>query len=195
MDDRLRKILAERIPLTLPPDRTRRQAAVLLPLFKGAEGYHLLFTQRTDTVRHHKGQISFPGGSFDRRDRNLLQTALRESYEEVGIRPEDVTVLGRLDDAPTVATNFVISPFVGLIPYPYIFRPDPREVASVFDTSLSLLAHPVVFRSYIRTREDDTRIEDYEYHVNDHVIWGATARIIHHFLDVIKIDSEAARRA
>ncbi|MBI3326676.1 MAG: CoA pyrophosphatase, partial [Nitrospinae bacterium] len=82
MDDRLLKILTERIPVTLPPDLTRRQAAVLLPLFKDADGYHLLFTKRTDTVRHHNGQISFPGGSFDRRDGNLLQTALRESYEE-----------------------------------------------------------------------------------------------------------------
>ncbi|MBI3326935.1 MAG: CoA pyrophosphatase [Nitrospinae bacterium] len=185
MDDRLLKILTERIPVTLPPDLTCRQAAVLLPLFKDADGYHLLFTKRTDTVRHHKGQISFPGGSFDRRDGNLLQTALRESYEEVGIRPEDVRVLGRLDDSPTVSTNFMISPFVGLIPYPYTFRPDPREVAAVFASSLARLADPVVFRSYVRTQEDDTRIEDYEYHVNGQVIWGATARIIHHFLQLI----------
>jgi len=159
---------------------------VLLPLFKNATDYHLVFTKRTETVRHHKGQVSFPGGSFEPADRNLLTTALRESYEEVGIEPEHVSILGRLDDLATVSTSFTISPFVGLIPYPYPFRPDPIEVAIVFDASLSILTDPIVGRRYIRTRADGATIEDYEFHVNGHVIWGATARIIHDFLSIIR---------
>jgi 8-oxo-dGTP pyrophosphatase MutT (NUDIX family) len=184
-DDRLRSILTQRVPVIVPPDPTRRQAAVLLPLFKNAADYHLVFTKRTETVRYHKGQVSFPGGSFEPADDDLLTTALRESYEEVGLRPEHVSILGRLDDLATFSTSFTISPFVGLIPYPYPFRPDPIEVAIVFDASLSSLADPTVGRRYIRARDDGATIEDYEFHVNGHVIWGATARIIHHFLEVM----------
>ena len=185
-EDHFRKILAEHTPYTLPHDPTRRQAAVLLPLFKNAADYHLVFTKRTDTVRHHKGQVAFPGGSFEPGDGTLLRTALRESAEELGIQPEDVTVLGRLDDSPTFSTSFIISPFVGVIPYPYPFRPDPIEVAAVFDTPLSVLADPAVVQTYVRTREDGATIVDYEYHVQGHVIWGATARIIHYLLRLIE---------
>jgi 8-oxo-dGTP pyrophosphatase MutT (NUDIX family) len=184
-DARLHSMLTQRVPVIVPPDPTRRQAAVLLPLFKNATDYHLVFTKRTETVRHHKGQVSFPGGSFEPADGDLLTTALRESYEEVGIRPEHVSILGRLDDLATFSTSFTISPFVGLIPYPYPFRPDPIEVAIVFDASLSILADPTVGRRYIRARDDGATIEDYEFHVDGHVIWGATARIIHHFLEVM----------
>jgi 8-oxo-dGTP pyrophosphatase MutT (NUDIX family) len=184
-DVRLQSILSQRVPVIVPPDPTRRQAAVLLPLFKNATAYHLVFTKRTETVRHHKGQVSFPGGSFEPADGDLLTTALRESYEEVGIEPEHVSILGRLDDLATFSTSFTISPFVGLIPYPYPFRPNPTEVAIVFDTSLSILADPTVGRRYIRARDDGATIEDYEFHVDGHVIWGATARLIHHFLEVM----------
>jgi 8-oxo-dGTP pyrophosphatase MutT (NUDIX family) len=185
-DDPLRSMLTRRVPSILPPDATRRQAAVLLPLFKNASDYHLLFTKRTETLRHHRGQISFPGGSFEPTDGDLVTTALRESYEEVGIQPEHVIILGRLDDLSTFSTNFTISPFVGLIPHPYPFRPNPVEVATVFDVPVSALADPAVGRSYLRTRDDGATIEDYEFHVNGEVIWGATARIIRHFLSVIK---------
>jgi hypothetical protein len=101
-----------------------------------------------------------------------------------------VTVLGRLDDLATFSTNFTISPFVGLIPYPYPFRPNPLEVASIFAVPLTILADPGVFRSYIRTREDQATLVDYEFDVGGHVIWGATARILHHFLQVIKDSAE-----
>jgi hypothetical protein len=159
---------------------------VLLPLYKNASDYHLVFTKRTETLKHHKGQVSFPGGSFEPADGDLLTTALRESHEELGIQPEHVSVLGRLDDLSTFSTNFTISPFVGLISYPYPFRPNPTEVAIVFAVPLSVLADPTVGRSYIRARDDGATIEDYEFHVNGHVIWGATARIVRHFLSVLQ---------
>lgn len=181
-DVRLQSMLTQRLPLLLPPDITRRQAAVLLPLFQGTTDYHLVFTKRTDTVKHHKGQISFPGGSFEPADGDLLTTALRESYEEVGIQPDHVSILGRLDDLDTFSTNFTISPFVGLIPYPYPFRPNLLEVAMVFDVPVSVLADPTVGRRYVRARDDGATIEDYEFHIDGHVIWGATARIVRHFL-------------
>ena len=178
-------MLTQRAPLILPAEVTRRQAAVLLPLFKDTTDYHLVFTKRTETVKHHKGQVSFPGGAFEPADMTLLTTALRESFEEVGLCPEHVTILGRLDDLATFSTNFTISPFVGLIPYPYSFRPNPLEVAMVFDVPVSVLADPTVARTYVRSRNDGATIEDEEFHVNGHVIWGATARIVRHFLSVI----------
>jgi 8-oxo-dGTP pyrophosphatase MutT (NUDIX family) len=189
--DRLRSLLTLHTPVMLPPEATRRQAAVLLPLFKNVTEYHLVFTKRTETLKHHRGQVSFPGGSFESADGDLLTTALRESYEEIGIYPEHVTILGRLDDLPTVSTPFTISPFVGVIPHPYTFRPNPIEVALVFDVPLVVLADPAVGRSYVRARDDGAIIEDYEYHVDGQVIWGATARIIHHFLQVIKASAES----
>jgi 8-oxo-dGTP pyrophosphatase MutT (NUDIX family) len=183
--ERLRSILRQRAPTICLPVASRRQAAVLLPLFKNATDYHLVFTKRTDTLTHHKGQVSFPGGSFEPADGDLLTTALRESYEELGIQPDHVSVLGRLDDLETFSTNFTISPFVGLIPYPYPFRPNPVEVAIVFDVPLSVLADPAMGRSYVRAREDGATIEDYEFYINGQVIWGATARIVRHFLAVM----------
>jgi 8-oxo-dGTP pyrophosphatase MutT (NUDIX family) len=182
---RLQSILTQRVPLILPPDITRRRAAVLLPLFKNATDYHVVFTKRTDTLTHHKGQVSFPGGSFEPADGDLLTTALRESYEEVGIQPDHVSILGRLDDLATFSTNYTISPFVGLIPYPYPFRPNPLEVAIIFDVPVSVLADSTVGRRYVRARDDGATIEDYEFHINGQVIWGATARIVRHFLSVI----------
>jgi 8-oxo-dGTP pyrophosphatase MutT (NUDIX family) len=184
-DDRLWSRLTKRTPLILPPDVARRQAAVLMPVFKNATDYHLVVTKRTETLTHHKGQVSFPGGSFEPTDGDLLTTALRESYEEVGIQPEHVSILGRLDDLATFSTSFTISPFVGLIPYPYPFCLNPVEVAFVFDVPISVLDDPAVGRKYIRARDDGATIEDYEFHVNGQVIWGATARIVRHFLSVV----------
>jgi 8-oxo-dGTP pyrophosphatase MutT (NUDIX family) len=187
---RLRSILARRTPVIAPPDPARRQAAVLMPLFHRDGDYHVVFTKRTDTLKHHKGQVAFPGGTFEPADGDLLRTALRESQEEIGIHPEHVTVLGRLDDLPTFSTSFLIAPFVGVIPHPYPFRPNPLEVALIFDVPFSALGDPAVFRSYTRARQDGATIVDYEFHVGGHVIWGATARILQHFLQVIRASAE-----
>src|SRR4030043_2421980 len=87
-------------------DGTLKKAAVLIPLFKKDGEYYILFTRRTDTVEHHKGQISFPGGRQDKKDKNLLATALREAEEEMGIRKKDARILGELDDVSTVSTDY-----------------------------------------------------------------------------------------
>ena len=96
-------------------------AAVLVPLLVRDGEWCVLVTRRTQHVGHHKGQMSFPGGACDAADAHLEATALRETYEEIGIPPEAVEVLGLLDDLPTI-TDFVITPFVGVIPYPFPYR-------------------------------------------------------------------------
>jgi 8-oxo-dGTP pyrophosphatase MutT (NUDIX family) len=158
-------------------------AAVLVPLLlKGGE-WHTLVTQRTHSVEHHKGQISFPGGACDPEDRDLLATALRETFEEIGIPPEAVEVLGALDDFPTV-TNFVVTPFVGVIPYPFAYVLNEGEVAAAIEVPLSFLRDPAHLRT--EQREYEGRTHDVLFWDNGpYAIWGATARILKNLLDLV----------
>lgn len=155
-------------------------AGVLAPLFLAEGELHLLFTQRTFTLKDHQGQISFPGGVQDPQDPDLLTTALRETEEEIGLRPEVVEVLGTLNPVATV-TGYWIAPFAGLIPYPYDFRPNPLEVRR-------LLTYPV--KEFFPPERWHTG--DYTYkgrvvrvccwRLGDTTIWGATARMLLDFL-------------
>ncbi len=159
-------------------------AAVLMPIYEKEGKSHLVFTKRTETVNHHKGQVSFPGGVRHADDRTLQDTALRESWEEIGLNPGDVEVLGELDDMPTYTTNFIISPFVGAIPYPYEFRASPEEVEEVISVPLEVLLD----RNNLREEPQNINgvvVPQYFYHYGDRVIWGATARILKQFLEVV----------
>jgi 8-oxo-dGTP pyrophosphatase MutT (NUDIX family) len=157
-------------------------SAVLIPIFYKDGEPHLLLTLRTETVASHKGQISFPGGTRENGDRDLLTTALRETFEEVGIRPDDVEVLGELDDLLAV-TNFVVTPFVGVFPYPYEFKVSHDEIAELIEIPLSFFVDP-------RNR----RAEEWLYHgrkstvyfydYGKYTVWGVTARILKGFIDL-----------
>jgi len=166
-------------------DEHRTRAAVLVPLFVKNGQYHLLFIQRTDRVRDHKGQISFPGGAYEKEDKDLQITALREAEEEVGIRREDVKIIGRLDDMATAGTRFVISPFVGLIPYPYQFKVDHFETDEILEIPLAELLDTQ------RCEEgtalvDGKNIPSYFYHcTGGKTIWGATARIVKQLVGIL----------
>lgn len=116
----------------LPEPGAMTPAAVLLPIFYKAGEAHILLTMRTDQVSHHKGQISFPGGKSEPNDQSLAETALRESWEEVGLRREDVRLIGQMKPMPTL-TRFWVHPFVGLIPYPYAFEVNPGEIATLIE--------------------------------------------------------------
>lgn len=159
-------------------------AAVLLPLLCKKGEWHVVVTQRTETMEHHRGQISFPGGACDLGDSDLLATALRETFEEIGVPPDVVQVLGALDDLPTV-TNFVVTPFVGVIPHPVAYRPNHHEVAAVVEVPLSFLRDPAHLR--VEPREYGGRVHDvlfWDY--GPYTIWGATASILKGFLDLIR---------
>lgn len=158
-------------------------AAVLL-LLTDRGGPHVLFTKRSERVAHHKGQISFPGGIVETWDGSRLETALREAREEIALPPEAVEILGTLDDTETRATPFVITPFVGLIREAVPYRPDGREIERVLEVPLAALLDPANFRVEMWERGGETQ-PVYFYQYRDVTIWGATARILKQFLDLV----------
>ena len=154
----------------------RTDAAVLVPLYLDErERPHLVFTKRRDDLRRHPGEISFPGGRQDDTDRDLTHTALREAHEEIGLDPGSVEVVGALQPTPTIATNYSVYPFVGLIEPGLEWTLSAREVDRVLELSLDdlregyrrerLLRRGIPFRTDV-------------YVVDENLIWGATARIL-----------------
>jgi len=164
-------------------DKRLTEAAVLVPIFcKGGE-YHILFTQRSNKVPYHKGQISFPGGARHKSDSGLLETAIRESWEEIGVEPKDVEILGELDDTRTTTSSFVISPFVAFIPYPYEFKVSPDEIDEIFDVPISALICEANVRQE-RNVAGNEIVPGCSYEYGGWLIWGATAGILQQFLEI-----------
>jgi 8-oxo-dGTP pyrophosphatase MutT (NUDIX family) len=176
--DRLRGALAPARPdPRLPPGTP---AAVMIPLLTGPPAT-LLFTRRTDLVRDHKGEISFPGGVRHDDDPDLLFTALRETDEELGIAPESFEVLGGLPPTSTVVTGYVIQPFVGLLKERPVMTPSPVEIDEVLELEVVRLAaveEPVV--------PGGPRSPWFAYEVDGHTVWGATGRIVNQLLDTLR---------
>lgn len=184
MELRLKEVLAQRKKQRIT-GANLVTSAVLVPLYYKQGQYHLLFTKRTEQLKRHKGQISFPGGAHQEGDKTLLETALREAAEEIGLAPSKVKVLGELDDVPTETTNYVITPFVVLIPYPYEFKLDPNEVEEIIEIPVSvLLDRDRLHRQRLVLAGKSLDLDIYRY--QGRVIWGATARILHQFLDVFR---------
>ena len=174
--------LAQTTPLTLG-ETGLVGAGVMLLLYPRNGEVCVLLNKRTQLVEHHKGEISLPGGARDPGDATILDTALRETHEEMGISREDVVVLGRLDQVST-RSGFAITPFVGTIPESYSFKASRAEVAEVLEVPLSLLLNPV-YRQESARIEGDGAIKTYSYAFGEHLIWGATARILTQFLGLI----------
>lgn len=159
-----------------------REAAVLLVLYPRDGEPWIVFTRRTERVADHKGQISFPGGSKEPEDRSLVETALRETREELGVDPGTLRVVASLAPVFTVATRYVIAPFVAYTSARPPIEPDPFEVAEVIDVPIRALLDPKTRRVEIWDSHGVPR-EVYFYDYGEHVIWGATARILKQLLD------------
>ena len=158
-------------------------AAVLVPLYVEDDEIHAVFTKRREDLRRHPGEISFPGGSYDEGEPDLRATALREAYEEIGLPPDAVEILGALQPTPTIATGYAVYPFVGLIEPGRVWTLSAREVAEVLELSLSELKSGYARRRLIRR---GLPIRTDTYLVGDHLIWGATARILADLFDRIE---------
>jgi len=181
--EEVRQALA-RYPRKTVADPSLRPAGVLLVVYAKDEDHSVLLNKRTELVEHHKGEISFPGGSMDDDDESLMHTALRETHEEMGIDPSDVEMLGQLDDMPTIS-NFLISTFVATIPYPYDFKPSEIEVAEVLEVPISHLRSEQSWRDEARFHEGELQVSR-SYVYQRHVIFGATAKVLANFLKVVE---------
>jgi 8-oxo-dGTP pyrophosphatase MutT (NUDIX family) len=184
METRLKALLAARQKQIInAPERV--PSAVLIPIYKDKGQYHIVFIKRTDTVKTHKGQISFPGGGRDTGDKTLRDTAIREAKEEIGLRPEDVEITGELDDVITTTSNYVVTPFVAMIPWPYKFTMEKAEVAEIINVPIAALLDKANFKTAIETINGGIIVDSYNYHYKGNIIWGATARILYKLLEII----------
>ncbi len=154
-----------------------------MPIYDKQGQYHILFTKRTQKVKEHKGQISFPGGVYQEGDETLLNTALRECAEEIGLIADEVEILGELDDTISRTSNYIISPFVAFIPWPYQFKVNEKEVEELIEVPISALLDRDCQRQETEIINGEA-IASYFYHYQGRVIWGATGRILKHFLDI-----------
>ena len=158
-------------------------AAVLVPLYITGGELHIVFTKRRDDLRRHAGEVSFPGGRYDDGEPDLLATALREAHEEIGLPPQAVHILGALQPTPTIATGYSVYPFVGLIEAGMRWQLSAREVAEVLELSVPQLRDGYGRRRLLR-RGLPIRTDTYK--VGEHLIWGATARILSDLLERIE---------
>ena len=158
-----------------------RPAAVLVPLI-WADEWRILYTRRADSVEHHKGQVSFPGGSTEPEDISPEDTALREAHEEIGIRREDVRLLGRLGEMATIS-NFLVTPVVGVVSWPYGFTVHTVEVERVFSIPLDWLATRGNWQEFIREGVGGSVISYLPF--DGELLWGATARMTVNFVKAL----------
>ncbi len=172
------------------PDGSLKSAAVLVPVVNRPDGPTVLFTQRTDHLNHHPGQISFPGGRTEAHDAGPEQTALRETEEEVGLPSSSVRIIGQLDDYLT-RTGFVVTPVVGIIEPPFRLQPDPFEVAEVFEVPLPFLLDADNHQRHSLMFEGRERFF-YAMPYNDYFIWGATAGMLMNLYQLLSADEQQA---
>lgn len=171
--------LHKRVPL--PPGPV--PSAVLIPLFLKNGAYHILFTKRTENLQHHRGEVSFPGGVRHIDDTDILHTALRETSEEVGIAPEDVDILGVLDDFLTIH-NYLVTPYVGFVTTEHQLQMNPAEVERIIEVPLSFLLTPGIFQLRDWTWQGRT-LALYCVDYDGDIIWGLTAAMLKQFIEII----------
>jgi 8-oxo-dGTP pyrophosphatase MutT (NUDIX family) len=157
-------------------------AGVVIPVYEKEQESFIVLTKRSNEVRMHKGEVSFPGGMCEDGDGSVMNTALRECCEEIGVRTKDVEIIGRLDDMYTL-TGFVITPYVGIIPYPYRFKTNPREVAYLINLPVEYL---MGVNQDMEEAEHMGNIQIVpSFYYNDDRVWGATCRLLLQFREII----------
>lgn len=170
--------------LTGGGEKGYRHAGVLLPLLEEGGVCKVLFTLRTHRVEHHKGQISFPGGKVEEGDASIEETVLRETHEEIGLSDKDIEILGRIDDAITLVSSYVIHPLVGWVTSLDNLTINRAEVKQIIKAPLSLFCEGCSRKRYAVAYEGVT-YETSAYAYGEHVIWGATARVMDNFMEIV----------
>ncbi len=162
-------------PLEAPLRERLTASAVLAPLYEAEGDVHLLFTLRSSKVHDHKGQISFPGGKREEGETSL-ECALRETEEEIGIHPQDVDIIGKLDEVPVIS-NHVITPYVGIVPYPHTLTVNPDEIERVIPLPLEGFFDPAIYHLQL-TPFMGRNVPVHFFRFPEATVWGATARIV-----------------
>ena len=158
-----------------------KPAAVLVPIQEIAGEHYLTLIERAATLHSHGGEIAFPGGNVTTEDKDTLAAALREFQEEIGIDPENVQIIGQLDQV-TVSSGYLVTPFVGIVSSPFTVSPNEQEVKSVISIPVSALLEPDCFAAELKADGRARIIYHFRYKALD--IWGATARILKQLLEV-----------
>jgi 8-oxo-dGTP pyrophosphatase MutT (NUDIX family) len=158
-------------------------SSVLVPLIEEHNELAILFIKRTNFVKHHKGEISYPGGTKEKRDRNLRVTLFREIKEELGIERDMVDLFGYIDEQITI-TNFLVRPYVGSLRYPVELKLESYEIADAIPIPIKPLLEQSPHEEIIM--RDTTAITLYSYYYQKYTIWGATARILHNFFSILR---------
>jgi 8-oxo-dGTP pyrophosphatase MutT (NUDIX family) len=175
-----------------------RPAAVLIPLFQNhsskedADGWQVLLTRRTNSVAEHQGQVAFPGGRADPTDTTPEMTALREAREEIGLDPTKVRILGRMQILHTIS-NYIVTPIVGVIPWPFMFQLEETEVSRVFSIPLNWLADPnnherrnrTIPETLVKILQKDSFPVIYFHPYKDELLWGVSAEITVRLIDIL----------
>ncbi|MBU2513124.1 CoA pyrophosphatase [bacterium] len=180
-------------PEVLPAPDSFKSASVLIPFYSDPEGLSLIFMKRPDYQGPHGGQISFPGGAKDETDGSNLHAALRETEEEIGVSREVVDIWGCLKAQFTSVSRYWVTPFVGLVPFPYQFKPNQAEVERLLIIPLDHLLNPASF-SIDTYNWKGFEFPSYLYTYNDDVIWGLTARILFNLISLLTNGEESDSR-
>jgi 8-oxo-dGTP pyrophosphatase MutT (NUDIX family) len=166
------------------PGTELKAAAVLVPLLRRQGELHVLYTRRSDRLASHRGEVAFPGGRLDRRDPHLLAAALREAYEEVGIEPQTVDILGSFESRRTRSTGIMVTPFVGMVRGTPELRPDPKEVAEIFEVPVSVLLD-TRHRGAHRWQRNGATLDRPAILYRHQVIWGLTYELTMRLLELL----------
>jgi len=187
-DHDLNPEMASELESDIVSGKTLCPAAVMVGLLERENGLHVLLTQRTDDLEHHPGQVSFPGGHIEDGDIDATAAAIRETFEETGIGQKNINIIGRLDTYVT-RTGFSIIPVIGHIFGSFDLRPDPREVAEIFEVPLAHFMNPKNHQLLQKKSEGNIR-RFYAMPYEDYYIWGATAGMLFNLYEVLTIEKK-----
>jgi len=165
------------------PFSNYKKSSVLVPIYQKNNNFFIIFIKRSLLLKHHKGEVSFPGGMHDDKDINLTETAIREAKEELGIKKNNIKIISALDDAITVSTNFLVRPYLSLINCKK-FKPNPYEVEKII---LIPIKNLLIQNAKIEYRISNNQIStNYSFYYRNILLWGATARILNNFLTMLR---------
>lgn len=181
----LKKRLEEREISRVDIPEFKRSAVMILIMNKGGKA-HVFLTKRTDKVGTHKGHVSLPGGRFEREDENIMRTAIRETFEEVGIAPDDIDIIGQFDEFFSIG-GFHVSTFVGSVDYPYQYKINEEEIEDCLEVPLSIF-YDKEYDKIEHFQFRGEKMDVYYYYYNSFTIWGLTARILTDFADKVLKD-------